>query len=111
MIEGLGQNMRQSKGLERIPSATTPNAQKPSHWHQRIHRTDPSKLPSALARLMAGQWKKGAIPPFWDGKTAERIVVQVEHVLIELELLVCVGQDMRLLSLGSLVMAPYRLSL
>ncbi len=36
--------------------------------------TDPRKLPPALERVMAGQWKKGAIPPKWDGKTAERIV-------------------------------------
>lgn len=44
--------------------------------------TDPSKLPPALARVMAGQWKKGAIPPKWDGKAAERIVAQLERVLI-----------------------------
>jgi UDP-N-acetylglucosamine 2-epimerase (non-hydrolysing) len=43
--------------------------------------TDPSKLPPALARLMAGQWKKGAIPPKWDGKAAERIVEQLEKLL------------------------------
>ena len=43
--------------------------------------TDPSKLPPALARLMAGQWKQGAIPPKWDGKTAERIVEHLERVL------------------------------
>jgi len=43
--------------------------------------TDPSKLPPALARLMAGQWKKGAIPPKWDGKAAERIVECLERVL------------------------------
>jgi UDP-N-acetylglucosamine 2-epimerase (non-hydrolysing) len=44
-------------------------------------RTNPSKLPPALARLMAGQWKKGAIPPKWDGKTAARIVEHLERVL------------------------------
>lgn len=44
--------------------------------------TDPNKLPPALARLMAGQWKKGAIPPKWDGKTAERIVEHLERLLI-----------------------------
>lgn len=44
--------------------------------------TDPTKLPPALARLMAGQWKKGAIPPLWDGKAAERIVECLERVLI-----------------------------
>ena len=43
--------------------------------------TDPSKLPPALSRLMAGQWKKGAIPPKWDGKTAARIVEQLERLL------------------------------
>jgi len=42
--------------------------------------TDPSKLPPA--RLMAGQWKKGAIPPLWDGKAAERIVGQLERLLL-----------------------------
>jgi UDP-N-acetylglucosamine 2-epimerase (non-hydrolysing) len=30
---------------------------------------------------MAGQWKKGAIPPKWDGKAAERIVEHFERVL------------------------------
>jgi UDP-N-acetylglucosamine 2-epimerase (non-hydrolysing) len=44
--------------------------------------TDPNKLSPALARLMAGQWKKGAIPPKWDGKAAERIVGQLERLLL-----------------------------
>jgi len=44
--------------------------------------TNPSKLPPALARLMAGQWKKGAIPPLWDGKAAERIVEHLERQLL-----------------------------
>jgi UDP-N-acetylglucosamine 2-epimerase len=43
--------------------------------------TDPTKLPPALARLMAGQWKKGAITPKWDGKAAERIVNELERVV------------------------------
>lgn len=43
--------------------------------------TDSSKLPPALARLMAGQWKKGGIPPLWDGKAAERIVRTLESLL------------------------------
>ena len=43
--------------------------------------TDPRKLPPALARLMAGQWKKGAIPLKWDGKAAERIVKHLERLL------------------------------
>ena len=44
--------------------------------------TDPSKLPPALARLMGGQWKKGAIPPKWDGKAAERIIENLERLLL-----------------------------
>jgi len=44
--------------------------------------TDPNKLLPALARLMAGQWKQGAIPPLWDGKAAERIVEQLERLLL-----------------------------
>ncbi len=43
--------------------------------------TDPAKLAPALARLMAGQWKKGAIPEKWDGLAAERIVAALEKQL------------------------------
>ena len=39
-----------------------------------LHWDRPRKLPPALTRLMAGQWKSGGIPPLWDGKAAERIV-------------------------------------
>lgn len=43
--------------------------------------TDPAKLAPALARLLAGQWKKGGIPEKWDGRAAERIVVELERLL------------------------------
>jgi len=36
--------------------------------------TNPDAVAPALNKLFAGQWKKGAIPPLWDGHTAERIV-------------------------------------
>jgi UDP-N-acetylglucosamine 2-epimerase (non-hydrolysing) len=39
-------------------------------------------LESAMARLIAGQWKKGAIPPKWDGKAARRIVDHLEQLFI-----------------------------
>lgn len=42
--------------------------------------TNPANLPPALARLMAGQWKKGAIPDKWDGKAAERLVAVLERL-------------------------------
>ncbi|BCA53562.1 UDP-N-acetylglucosamine 2-epimerase-like protein [Nitrospira sp. KM1] len=44
--------------------------------------TNPSNLAPALARLKAGKWKKGGIPPKWDGKTSERIVKILEQLLI-----------------------------
>lgn len=43
--------------------------------------TDPINLGPALARLMAGHWKKGAIPEKWDGKAAERIVAELGRLL------------------------------
>ena len=36
---------------------------------------DPDKLRSELSRVLAGQAKKGTIPPFWDGHAGERIAV------------------------------------
>jgi len=43
---------------------------------------DPKALKPALDRLFAGQWKRGAIPPLWDGKTSERIVGHLERLLV-----------------------------
>jgi UDP-N-acetylglucosamine 2-epimerase (non-hydrolysing) len=43
--------------------------------------TNPAKLSPALARLMEGRWKKGAIPEKWDGQAAVRIVAELEHLL------------------------------
>lgn len=36
--------------------------------------TNPDHIKPALDRLFSGQWKKGGIPPLWDGHAAERIV-------------------------------------
>lgn len=36
--------------------------------------TDPENIAPALGRLYAGNWKKGDVPPLWDGHAAERIV-------------------------------------
>lgn len=43
--------------------------------------TDPASLKPALDRLFAGEWKQGAIPEKWDGKTAPRIVAELERLL------------------------------
>jgi UDP-N-acetylglucosamine 2-epimerase (non-hydrolysing) len=39
--------------------------------------TNPAAIPPAFEKLFSGQWKKGAIPDLWDGKTAERIVAHL----------------------------------
>lgn len=36
--------------------------------------TDPKALERPMKKILAGEWKKGAIPPLWDGRTAGRIV-------------------------------------
>ena len=44
--------------------------------------TDPAAIAPALARLFAGQWKRGAIPELWDGHTGERIVAALERLAL-----------------------------
>lgn len=36
--------------------------------------TNPKNIAPALQKLFRGNWKKGEIPPLWDGSTAHRIV-------------------------------------
>jgi len=43
--------------------------------------TDPAALAPALERVLAGEWKRGAIPEKWDGRAAERIVAELERLL------------------------------
>ncbi len=38
---------------------------------------DPGKLRSELSRVLAGQAKKGSIPPLWDGQAGERIAAVI----------------------------------
>ncbi len=42
--------------------------------------TDPKNIAPAFEKLFAGEWKKGAIPELWDGKTAERIVSRIINI-------------------------------
>ncbi|MBL8287710.1 MAG: UDP-N-acetylglucosamine 2-epimerase (non-hydrolyzing) [Rubrivivax sp.] len=44
--------------------------------------TDPAALQPALDQLFAGQWKKGGIPPLWDGRTGERIAQALDRLLV-----------------------------
>jgi UDP-N-acetylglucosamine 2-epimerase (non-hydrolysing) len=36
--------------------------------------TNPDAIAPSMKKLLTGNWKKGTIPPLWDGHTAERIV-------------------------------------
>ena len=40
----------------------------------RYNERKPDKLREAVAQMVAGTWKKCALPDRWDGRTAERIV-------------------------------------
>jgi UDP-N-acetylglucosamine 2-epimerase (non-hydrolysing) len=42
--------------------------------------TNPEAIKPALKKLFKGDWKKGSIPQFWDGKTGERIVNQLCNI-------------------------------
>ncbi|MEJ2636446.1 MAG: UDP-N-acetylglucosamine 2-epimerase, partial [Calditrichia bacterium] len=42
--------------------------------------TDTEKIISDAKKILAGDWKKGEIPPLWDGKAAERIVKTLSEV-------------------------------
>ncbi len=42
--------------------------------------TKPENIKPALAKLFEGRWKKGGIPVFWDGQTAERIVKHLVYI-------------------------------
>lgn len=44
--------------------------------------TNPTALKLALDRVFDGAWKKGTIPCLWDGKASERIVAQLEKLLV-----------------------------
>ena len=39
--------------------------------------TNPDNIKPALESLFAGQWKKGGIPPLWDGLASKRIVAKI----------------------------------
>lgn len=43
--------------------------------------TNPKAIKPALDKLFSGNWKKGNIPPLWDGRTAERIVNHLKQVI------------------------------
>jgi UDP-N-acetylglucosamine 2-epimerase (non-hydrolysing) len=43
--------------------------------------TNPDAISPAMHRLLSGNWKKGSVPPLWDGHTSERIIEIVTDLL------------------------------
>lgn len=43
--------------------------------------TNSGAIRDALKALFAGNWKKGSIPPLWDGKAAERIIASLINLV------------------------------
>ncbi len=43
---------------------------------------DPSAVPALVDRALAGRWKRGLVPPKWDGRAAERIVSALDRRLL-----------------------------
>ncbi|MCE7995870.1 MAG: UDP-N-acetylglucosamine 2-epimerase (non-hydrolyzing) [Roseivirga sp.] len=46
--------------------------------------TNPRAVAPAIRKLLDGKWKKGGIPPLWDGKCASRIVEQLVKISDEI---------------------------
>jgi UDP-N-acetylglucosamine 2-epimerase (non-hydrolysing) len=43
--------------------------------------TDPEAIEEHVRKMATGKWKKGAIPPLWDGQTSARIVDKLSELL------------------------------
>lgn len=43
--------------------------------------TDPTLIETSVAKMAKGKWKKGGIPPLWDGQTAQRITRILDTLL------------------------------
>src|SRR5438034_4323183 len=35
--------------------------------------TDPHRIEDCVRRIQAGSWKRGRVPPLWDGHSSERV--------------------------------------
>jgi len=42
--------------------------------------TNPEKIKKYLNKLLSGKWKKGTVPPLWDGLASERIIGNVKEI-------------------------------
>lgn len=44
--------------------------------------TDPAAIMPALSQMISREWKRGTIPPLWDGKAGERIAEALDRLLV-----------------------------
>ncbi len=67
----------------KIPCLTLrPNTERPITIEQGTNElATVESLPGQVERILAGQWKEGTVPDLWDGKTAPRIVRELEEYL------------------------------
>ena len=40
--------------------------------------TDPHRIEECVRRILAGDWKRGRVPPLWDGRASERVADVIE---------------------------------
>jgi UDP-N-acetylglucosamine 2-epimerase (non-hydrolysing) len=68
-----------------IPCITLrPNTERPSTVEigtNELVTPSGAALLEAFERLASGAWKKGAVPPLWDGHAAERVLNALEEAL------------------------------
>ncbi|MDP7033500.1 MAG: UDP-N-acetylglucosamine 2-epimerase (non-hydrolyzing) [Planctomycetota bacterium] len=89
LLEGAKLVLTDSGGIQEettflgIPCLTLrPNTERPITLEvgtNRLVRIE--ELESCFQRVLADEWNKGSVPELWDGKTAERILVQLEIFL------------------------------
>jgi UDP-N-acetylglucosamine 2-epimerase (non-hydrolysing) len=77
--------IQEESTYRRVPCLTLrPNTERPitvTMGSNELVPLDMAAVRSAIARIEAGQFKKGEVPPLWDGHATERIMDILERVL------------------------------
>jgi UDP-N-acetylglucosamine 2-epimerase (non-hydrolysing) len=77
--------IQEESTFRRVPCLTLrPNTERPSTvilGSNELVPLDMAAVRAAIARIENGSFKKGAVPPLWDGHATERIMEVLERVL------------------------------